>query len=352
MGPDGVTVLHVLPHVQTIGNGIVDVTIDLAVAQAEQGMRVTVASAGGEYEELLAAHGVACAAVPLTGRGLPALRRLIRSVRPDVVHTHTLKGLALARAAAPRSPVLNTSHRDLGRYSHAMRLATRVLAVSDGIAEILRPYVPEGRIRVVRNGVLGGPRRASVQALPAAELARPAVVFVGGIYERKGVGVLLEAWSRLVHADGGVPGTLHVVGNGPDRERYTRLAQELGIADRVEWAGFRPDAHAFIKAADVFVLPSLSETFGLVLAEAREAGVAILGAATGGVPEVLEHGAAGVLVPTGDVEALATALRRLLDDPEERARLRTAARTGLEWLTVDRMADEVGEQYRELLGRR
>jgi glycosyltransferase involved in cell wall biosynthesis len=346
------SVLHVLPHVQEIGNGIVDVTIDLALAQAAAGTAVTVASAGGEYVDLLTAHGVRHVPLSLTPRGIPAARRIIRSLRPDVVHTHTLKGLVIARATAGRIPVLTTAHRDLGRYSRGLALADRVIAVSDGIAEILGRVMDPARIRVVRNGVLGGPRRRPLLDLPPADLRSPSVLYVGGMYTHKGVGVLLEAFARVVRADPGLGARLYLVGDGPDRELYTRTAQTLGLAGSVEWTGFRSDAYAFIRACDVFVLPSLQETFGLVAAEAREAGATIVAAATGGIPEVLDAGRAGVLVPTGDADALAAAIGRLLGDEEERIRLGKAAGSELDWLTVDRMCREVIAQYRSLLGSR
>jgi glycosyltransferase involved in cell wall biosynthesis len=343
------TVLHVLPHVRETGNGIVDVTVDLAIAQAAAGLTVVMASGGGEYERLLEAHGVTCVRLPLTAGGLRRMRQVVRRFRPALVHTHTLKGLAIARASLPGVPVVNTAHRDLGHWSAAMRLATRVIAVSDGIAAVLTRYVGRDRIRVVRNGVLGGPRRELLHDLAPAQLSRPAVVYVGGMYTHKGVGVLLDAFAGLVTTGRDVGATLHLVGEGPDRRSFEDQAASLGIADRVEWAGFRPDAYAWIRSADVFVLPSLQETFGLVLIEARQAGVAIVAAATGGVPEALDGGRAGRLVPPGNPTELADALHAVLTDDDERARLRAAAGDHTEWLTVQRMHRDVLREYARLV---
>jgi glycosyltransferase involved in cell wall biosynthesis len=342
-------VLHVLPHVRETGNGIVDVTVDLAIAQAGAGLAVVVASGGGEYEQLLEAHGVACARLELGPRGVLRLRQIAREFRPALVHTHTLKGLALARAALLGTPVLNTAHRDLGRFSAAMRTATRVIAVSEGIARILTGHVRRERIRVVRNGVLGGPRRRPLVALAPAPLSHPAAVYVGGMYVHKGVGVLLEAFAALVREGRDHGATLYLVGEGPDRPAFQELASSLGIEDRVVWAGFRPDAYAWIQSADVFVLPSLQETFGLVLAEARQAGVAIVAADTGGVPEAIDGGRAGRLVPPGDAPGLADALHAVLGDETERARLQAAAAAHTDWLTVERMHQDVLSVYDDLL---
>lgn len=344
-----VRVLHVLPHVHEIGNGIVDVTVDLAIAQATAGLTVAMASGGGEYEQLLTAHGVTCVRLTMAPGGVRRMRQIVREFHPTLVHTHTLKGLAIARLAMPRVPVLNTAHRDLGRYSAAMRMADRVIAVSEGIAHILTAYVRRERIQVVRNGVLGGPRREHLLGLAPAELHHPAVVYVGGIYTHKGVAVLLRAFARLVREDRDGGATLYLVGDGPDRHAFQELARALGIADRVEWVGFRRDAYAWIRSADVFVLPSLQETFGLVLAEARQAGVAIVAAATGGVPEAIDGGRAGRLVPPGDIDELTDALHSVLTDDDERARLRAAAGHDTEWLTVQRMHRDVLRAYEDLL---
>jgi glycosyltransferase involved in cell wall biosynthesis len=344
-----VRVLHVLPDVREIGNGIVDVTVDLAIAQAVAGLHVVVASAGGEYEQLLVEHGVQTVRLVLRPGGLPAMRRIVRDVRPSVIHTHTLKGLVLARLAASGCPVLTTAHRDLGRWSVAMRLATRVVSVSKGIADSLARFVPRERIVVVPNGVLGSARRAHLLDVAPAQFSHPAVVYVGGIYEHKGVGVLLEAFAELLATGRDAGATLHVVGDGPDRGRFEMLAESLGISGRVQWAGFRRDAYAWIRAADVFVLPSLLETFGLVLAEARQAGVAIVAAATGGVPETLDEGRAGLLVRPGDAPALAAALHTVLTDEDERARLRAAGAADTGWLTVDRMLQDVLREYADVL---
>ena len=106
------------------------------------------------------------------------------------------------------------------------------------------------------------------------------------------------------------------------------------------------------RQATVFVLASHTESFPLSIAEAREAGCAIVGTAVGGVPELLEHGQAGLLVPPHDPNALAQALRHLLGDPQELARWRQAAQANLAWLSCERMARETVEVYASLLQQR
>jgi glycosyltransferase involved in cell wall biosynthesis len=104
----------------------------------------------------------------------------------------------------------------------------------------------------------------------------------------------------------------------------------------------------FLRAAELFVLASRRESFPIVIGEARAAGCAIVASAVDGVPESLDGGRAGLLVPAGDAAALAEALRRLLGDDAERARWARAAREGLDRYRVERMVGEVVALYRSV----
>jgi glycosyltransferase involved in cell wall biosynthesis len=123
----------------------------------------------------------------------------------------------------------------------------------------------------------------------------------------------------------------------------------VGLADRIVFLGFVANPAPLFRAADVFVLASHSEPFGLVVAEAREAGCAIVGSNVGGVPEVLEQGRAGLLTPPNDPVALAAAIDRLFADPGLRESLGRRARENLEWLSCTRMATETLDVYRECI---
>ncbi len=154
------------------------------------------------------------------------------------------------------------------------------------------------------------------------------VLSVGRLVARKAHDLVLHAVARLVQE--GEPVAAVLVGEGPQRASVEGLARELGIADRVRFAGFVPDdvLPDYYAAADAFVLPSRRlaerdgvEGFGMVFLEAGAAGLPVVGAATGGIPEAVEHGRTGFLVPPDDTDALAGALRRLLRDPEQARRM-------------------------------
>lgn len=194
--------------------------------------------------------------------------------------------------------------------------------------------------------------------VPAPVSARPSgrqrrLLFVGRLERRKGIHLLLEALPALLplHPDW----TCELVGNDtvPAEPGVTFKAQFLARhADapwlsRVEFAGAVSDAELQQRyaRADVFVAPSLFESFGLIYLEALQHGVPVVGAAVGGVPDVVRDGVDGLLVPPGDAPALAAALDRLMSDKALRTRLGTAAREALTQRTHHAMAARLLREY-------
>lgn len=348
------TVLHVLNDVRRSGNGIVNAVIDLACAQAGQGGHVLVASAGGDYVDLLAEHGVRHVVVDGIRdprRVLPAagaLRAIVRDAPVDVVHAHMNYSTALCRLAVTGTSarLVATAHTSFKKAARLMTVADVVIAVGAAVAVGMRGRgVPGRKIRTVRNGTIGTPRASG--SWTAAELDGPSVLCVAGLYERKGIDVLIDAFARVVPA---VPGArLYLAGGGPDHDALAARAQATGVSDRISFLGYRDDVPSLLRGADVFVLPSRRDPFPLVVIEAREAGCAVVASAVDGIPEACDDGKAGWLFPVGDAAALAGALSALLTDPALLAQWRAAAAHGLEDYTVTRVEREVAEVYRELL---
>jgi glycosyltransferase involved in cell wall biosynthesis len=176
------------------------------------------------------------------------------------------------------------------------------------------------------------------EAAPAPSMSQDGtgpVLFVGRLVERKGVAHLVEAIARL--AGGSVGPRLEIVGDGPERTGLEALAQRLGVADRVVFRGKIPPAElqASYARAAVCVLPSVldargdTEGLGVVLLEAMNHGTPVIASRIGGIPDIVEDGVSGLLVPPGDADALAAALRRLRDDPALARRLGEAGRRRL-----------------------
>jgi glycosyltransferase involved in cell wall biosynthesis len=349
-------VLHLCNHCDEVGNGIMNVAVDLACSQRELRHDVAFASGGGSYVRLLEDHGVRHALIrqewkkpqrlPIT---LFHLRRLVIEFRPEIIHAHMMTGAILGRAirllpGGGQARVVTTVHNEWQKSAVVMGLGDRVIAVSRAVAERMEQRgIPARKMSVVRNGPLASPRRPLSETRPASILGKPAVVTVGGLYERKGIRDLIAAFASL--AQGNPDATLTIVGDGPDAAVFKQLAAATPCAARIHFAGFQADPRPWLAAADIFVLASRNEPFGLVLAEAREAGIAIVATDVGGIPEVLDGGEAGVLVPPQNPSALAAALQRLIDDPQERALWAGRAQSNLDWLSVRRMAEETIQTY-------
>ena len=147
-----------------------------------------------------------------------------------------------------------------------------------------------------------------------------------------------------------VPARLLLVGEGPELSACRDLAQELGIADRVTFLGDQEYIEALLPYADIFLLPSDHESFGLVALEAMSCGVPVVATRVGGMPEVITDGRNGFLFDPGDVHGMSEVAIALAQDPERRARVAGEARaTASERFDIDRAVDRYVELYAALL---
>jgi glycosyltransferase involved in cell wall biosynthesis len=319
----------------------------------------------GELAPSLLAAGIPVARV---GQAAPwnALR-LLREVKPDALHTHLFKADLLGAALAARAGVpvlLSTKHnedpyllrapwRGLGR--RAARRARRVVAISEAVARFVRGALDleAGDVRVLRYGIeppappIGGARfRASL----GIDAAAPLAVAVARLSRQKGLDVLVEAAAILRGRN--PEARIALVGRGEEETALRDLVRTKGLDGTVRFAGFLPDPGPALDAADVVVLPSRWEGFGLAALEAMAAGRPVVASNAGGLPEVL--GAAGALVPPGDAKALAAALERALA-PEAVAAVRSGAagealrRRVREEFPLERAAEEHESLYEESL---
>jgi glycosyltransferase involved in cell wall biosynthesis len=351
-------IMHFINHIEPC-NGHVNVAVDLACGQAGLGHPVLVASRGGkEFEPILQAHHVEHWRIDQTRRPLNLLRalfllsRAIRTFRPDVIHAHMVTSAVLAAALKPffKFKLVTTVHNEFARSAILMGVGDRVVAVSGAVAESMAARgVPRKKLCVVLNGPLGSPRLK--QPPPAARtLERPALVFVGGLVPRKGVKDLIEAF-RIAAPQ--IPSAhLYLIGWGPNEIEYHRQASQSGFAERIVFCRNQPDPRPWLLGADLFVLPSLAEPGGLVLAEARGAGCAVIATEVGGNAEMLDDGRAGILVPPQRPDLLAAAILRLLQDPAELALWRKNAQIDIEKFQIERVVRDYLAVYDDVVAGR
>lgn len=292
---------------------------------------------------------------------VPRLYRLIRRHSPDLVHLHSRIGADLMGGLAGRLagvPVVHTRRVDNPELrwlaAAKYRLHDRVIAISAGIREVLREAgVPQEKLRLVRSAVdsdayaqpCDRPSVLAAFGLPAETLL---VGVVAQLIPRKGHLVLLRALPPLIAE---FP-ELRVVffGRGAAEGRIREQIHALGLHPRVHLAGFRDDLPAILPCLDLLVHPAMMEGLGVSLLQAAAAGVPIVATKVGGIPEAVEDGVGGCLVPPGDVGALAAAMRGVLADPYLRRAYGEAGRARVRAdFSVDAMVEGNLAVYRELL---
>ncbi len=304
-----------------------------------------------------------------------ALWRLFRRERPDVVHTHHAKAGALGRLAARLAGVpvvVHTFHgnvlsgyfpdgvsRVVARIERFLgRISTVLVAVSPSqkrdLAECFR-VAPVDRIAVVPLGTDLAPfleARADPAFKEGLGIRReaPVVGIVARLEPVKDVAFFLDV-ARCVGATRPDARFL-VVGDGPLRPELESLARDPGIAGKTVFLGMRADVARLYPVMDVVCLTSRNEGTPLTLIEAMAAGRAVVARAVGGVPDLLEGGRAGVLVPPGVPEPFAREVQALLADPARRQSLGDAARSASRRYDARRLAADIEEMYRGLLSAR
>ncbi len=232
-----------------------------------------------------------------------------------VVHDHTSGRRTIPTGL--KRPLKIASRRIPGT------IADVTVAVSEYVGRRKREVdlLPPASIRVVPNSVpLGAPPpQSDLRTLFQIPSQRPIIVSASRATPEKGIDRLLLALDSLWGDLAGPKPVFVYMGDGPFLPHLKRLASELRPAGSVIFAGYREDAFGLLGTADIAVVPSIwEEAFGLAALEPMVWGVPVIASRIGGLPEVIADGATGLLVPPGDVDALARALQHLLEDPAAR----------------------------------
>ena len=309
-------------------------------------------------------------------RSVRHMRALIRRERPHILHTHTAKAGAIARAAAlvagaARPPiVVHTFHGHVlkgyfgpGRTAF-FRQVERNLARS---SDVLVAVSPEVRNELVEHGIAPRDKFAVIRlGIPLEDRIGDATAdldyrrlygippdafvigWVGRMTGVKDTGAVLE----IVRAtrERGVDAVVCMVGDGPDREHLEQLAHDLGIARASYFVGYQPDVAGYYRLFDAFVLPSVNEGTPVSAIESLASGTPVVANRVGGVPDVLRDGIDGFLVEPGDTAGAAEWLAQLAADPGLRALFGESGRARMfERYSVSRLVDDVDRLYRSLL---
>jgi glycosyltransferase involved in cell wall biosynthesis len=298
------------------------------------------------------------------------LVRLLRAQRPDVLHTHNfvaqLHGAPAARLAAVPVNVCTKHGREmvklwgrLGAAGMVWRMADLIVPVSEDVRRrMMDAYrIDPDKLRIILNGIdtdayrpLSGPRGEARLRL----LGCDGPLLIGSVCRMvvyKGIDTLLGAFAAVRREE--PEARLVLVGDGPDLGRFQAHARALGLGESVRFLGSRNDVRDIYPLLDVLVLASYQEGIPLTPLEAAACGVPVVATAVGGLPQVLDDGAAGLLAPPKDAGALARAIMSLHRQPDLAARLAAAGRRRVEEVfSLERMTSDYVALYHELYSRK
>jgi len=342
---DAMRVLHLI-HSEGV-YGAERILLYLAREQQQLGHETIIGSirdpgtAETQFEALARSRGLPVVPIRIAPRSTPgvirSLVRTVRAVAPDVLHSHGYKPDILLGPLPRRvrGPMLATLHgwtasRTLSALWFYEQLDRLSLLRIDAVVVVTRSmlqlpvlrHIASSRRVVIENGI--PPLNERLAELAAAGVAplppelvefvarRPTLVAIGRLSPEKGFRLLLEAFARAAAA-GGARMQLLIVGEGSERERLAQRIAELRLSDSVRLAGYVEGADRLLGHAAGFVISSFSEGMPLVLLEAMQWRVPVLATAVGAIPELLEEGRRGILVPPDDVAELAGGLQRVLN---------------------------------------
>jgi glycosyltransferase involved in cell wall biosynthesis len=313
--------------------------------------------------------------VPMKGRAyvtaVNAVQKLLMKYDPDVVHTHGQRAGLIGRTASRRLPMkrVHTEHT----YTHQFKLNNPVLhlshlqvmkmldrwtdktiAVSNAVKHFLvdvgitRP----DKVVVIHNGITPLGRKVSEAEVRAFQdkfkITADDIVIgtIGSFNATKDTATLIKAVSRMVKQWPNIK--LVLVGKGPLKFKLEKLVKKLDLEEHVVFIGALENVLPALMSFKVFVLPSLSEAFGITLLEAMKVGVPIVATKVGGIPEIITHNHNGLLVEPKDPKKLAGVLMKLLNDKKLQRKLVSNHAKNLEQFSADKMVRKTEQVYIDL----
>ena len=340
-------------------------TAYLAEGLAARGHRIYLAARpdGALHTKLHPSNNLTCLPLALGGewdiRSAWRLSRLMISENIDIIHAHTGHAhtlACLARRMAGRARVIVSRRvafpprqNPLSRFKY--RCPDCYIAISDCVAQALMAFgVPESKVTVVHSGI--DMQRFTEEPLSRREIGVPEGVpllgAVGSLVEAKDHATLIAAMRIVVDTEPLI--RLVIAGEGPLRTEIELQILHLGLEDNVILLGHRTDIPQLLAALDVFVMSSVSEGLGTSVLDALACGLPVVATQAGGIPEMIHNGETGILVPTGNPEALAEGLLRLLrDGTAARAMAQRGKALVAEKFTVEAMVRGTVDVYEKVL---
>jgi glycosyltransferase involved in cell wall biosynthesis len=305
----------------------------------------------------------------LDWRCIGRLRAFLRREQASLIHAHQYTPFFYAVASrflASGQPILFTEHgRHFPDYPRRKRMIfnrvllrrrDRVIGVGEAVRQALiaNEGIPAQRVGVIYNGIdlkrftLGSDERDELRQTLGLDPGTLTVIQVARLDYLKDHLTAVRTMGRVVRQ---VPDVrLLLVGDGPERPAIQALVEELGLTEQVRFLGLRKDVERLLRAADLFLLTSISEGIPLTVIEAMALGLPVVSTRVGGVPEVVEDGRTGLLTTAADDTALSAAVLKLAADPELRTRLGQCGRErACSMFSEVQMAGRYRDLYEEML---
>ncbi|MFC1643538.1 glycosyltransferase [Chlamydiota bacterium] len=288
------------------------------------------------------------------------LRGLLKKNDYDILHCHLFHANIIGRISAifiPKMVVISTTHVMEVDKIYRVRLegltsflTDAYICVSNSVREFLndKGKIRPDKLNVVHNGINLEefiPDKSPEQIKRELGIEKKIIIgSVGRLHKQKGYEYLLKAAALLKKDLSDF--SLLIVGDGPLKNDLVLLSKSLKIEDLVIFTGFRSDIANILNAIDIFVLPSVWEGFGLVVAEAMALSKPVVATNVDGVPEIVEDGVTGFIVEPENPEIIAKRIKDILDNPEKMDEMGKEGRIRVEdFFTVDRMVDGVENLY-------
>ena len=283
--------------------------------------------------------------------------KILKQERPDIFHINSSKmgglgGLA-GRLAGVRKIVFTThgwafnEPRPLWQKVIikffvwlTILLSHKTICVSEKTkTDVANWPFTKNKLVVIRNGI------REFELAPKTPRDALVVGTIGELHRIKGLDILLTAWKKFKKNNKAV---LEIIGEGEERQNLENMASNLGISDSVVLKGFVDNARSLLSGFDIFCMPSRSEAMPYALLEAGLAGLPVIATSVGGIPEIIESGVNGVLVPVEDAETLFSTLILLAEDEELRKRLGTNLKSSIqENFSFKKMVEETFALYQK-----
>ncbi len=280
-----------------------------------------------------------------------------QALRPDIIHCHGVRAGILGRAGGWGSArMIYTEHlwtkdfhvtsrlrqfvqlRMLARFN---RKSDHIVAVSQAVQQFLLQHqmASPSKTTVIYGAIEPIPKHTPEQ--------KPIIGTIGHLTWVKGIGTLLAAVAMIVPKHPAL--ICRIAGDGPDLDALKQLGQRLGISAHIEWLGLVNDPASFFQSLQIYVQPSLSESFGMAPLEAMSAAVPVIVSNAGALPEIVDTEQTGLIYQAGDADALAKQLQRLLSDSQFRATIAHAGRDAALQYSPQRLATTHDALYQKVL---